>query len=170
MKRSFLIVVLVLLPVMAFAGDIKTTVRKDSIIVSPMDPQGVVILSGPPGCVLGMFPIQITARNKETDITVPGAVAPDGSFSLCIQAGPKDSIKLIFMGANGKDKKVKVKVPKAVFAAQPPLIEHRVEQTTTIVPVDEPVEQVPPAIGTDAPGTSEVIRQEDELKASGVIE
>lgn len=169
MKMCHVLVALViLLPVAVHAGDIKTKVRKDAIIVSPMDIQGTVVVSGPPGCVMGLFPIQILARNKETDVTVRGAVNPDGGFSVRLPAGPKDSIKLTFIGANGKDKKVKVKVPKAVLAVPPPpVVERTIERTTITIPGGAPVAG---DAASSVPGADEITTGEEDLRASGVIE
>lgn len=169
---------LLLLPLAVDAGDIKTVVRKDSILVSPVDPQGLVTVSGPPGCVLGIFPIQIMAKNKKTDVAVAGAVAQDGSFALRIPAYPKHKIKLTFTGANGKDKKVSVKVPKTIMFAPPALpAEVQVQRSTVTLPqgytsasglpVSAPVMQqpVPPP-----PTDEEILMGEQGLSASGVIE
>ncbi len=179
MRLRHLAFALLLLPLAVDAGDIKTVVRKDSILVSPVDPQGLVTVSGPPGCVLGIFPIQIMAMNKKTDVAVAGAVAPDGSFAIRIPAAPKHKIKLTFTGANGKDKKVSVKVPKTILfvpAALP--AEVQIQHSTVTVPqgytsapappLSAPVVQQP--IPPPPPMGERILLEEQGLSASGVIE
>ena len=161
------LVLVLLLPLAAAAGDIKTVVRKDAIAVSPVDARGMVTVSGPPGCVLGAAPLQVIAKNKKTDVIVSDRIAPDGSFAVRIPALPKHKIKLTFVGANGEDKKVTVKVPKTVYpippAPYPPATTERVRETITIP-------RGVPAPGRPAPSDSEIIRGERDFDSSGVIE
>lgn len=153
------------------AGGIDVKVNKDSVIVRPIDPQGTVAVSGPPGCVSGLFPMQVIAKNKKTDLSVAGAVMPDGSFMVQLPARPKDSIKLTFTGADGKKKDIKVKIPEALFAfpAQPATTEIRSETLT--VPSGEPAAEAPPAPHPEpAQADAQIITDEKDLKASGVTE
>jgi hypothetical protein len=143
MKRGLCVIVFALLPSIAAAGDIKTEVRKDAICVSPVSPQGLVKISAGPGTVTGLFPIQIVARNQKTDIAVGGSANPDGSFTLQIPANPKTSVKIIFIGANGKEKKVKVKVPKIVPSLSSPVMERSLERATITIPGGAPPHSTP---------------------------
>jgi hypothetical protein len=168
MKISSLFLAVALLPCCAVGGGIDVKVSKDAVSASPVDPQGFVTISAPPGTVLGMQPIQITAQNKRSKLTVAGSVMPDGSFLVRVQAAPKDSIKLTFIGADGKKKDLKVKVSKVPLILPPQQMRQEIKTETITVPSGEPapdVQQAPPSRSD-----SDIISGEKDLGNSGVIE
>lgn len=95
----------------ALAGGIE--LNKDAVSVSRPDPDESVTIAGPPGCVIGMPPIYIMARNKKTGVAANCSALPNGSFILRIPASGQDIVKLTFVSANGKKKDLTVKVPPA---------------------------------------------------------
>jgi hypothetical protein len=97
----------------AVAGGLELS--KDAVSVSPPDPQGNVAITGPPGCIVGLPPIYIMARNKKTGAVVNASALPNGSFILQIPAGGRDTVKLTFVSANGKTKDMTVKVPGIAY-------------------------------------------------------
>ncbi|MCX6354632.1 MAG: hypothetical protein NTZ78_06985 [Candidatus Aureabacteria bacterium] len=168
MKPYFLFLLLTFLPCVAVAGGVDVKVNKDAVSVSPVDPQGLVTVSAPPGAVLGMQPIQITAQNKKANSAVAGTVMPDGGFLIQIQAAPKDSIKLVFIGADGKKKDLKVKVSKIPLVLPPQQMQQEIRTETVTVPRGEPA---PESKQAPAPRSdSEIISGEKNLGDSGVIE
>ncbi|MCX6357451.1 MAG: hypothetical protein NT045_06205, partial [Candidatus Aureabacteria bacterium] len=92
----------------AFAGGIE--LYKDAVSVSASDEEEAVTITGPPGCIVGLPPIYIMARNKDTGVAANTTALPDGSFSVSIPAGGRDSVKLTFVSANGKKKEMTVKI------------------------------------------------------------
>lgn len=159
----------VLLPVIAAAGGMDVKVNKDAVQVGPLDPQGVVTISGPPGSVFGAHPIGIMAQDKKTKLSVGGAVMPDGSFLIQIHANPKDSIKLTFVGADGKKKDIKVKVPLVPLPLPVPPLPQEIRTDTVTVPVGEPAPRENP-LPAPPRSDSEIISGEKGLGDSGVIE
>ncbi len=157
-----------------YAGGMDVKVNKDAISVSPLDPQGTITIAGPPGCVFGMAPIQIMAQDKKNKMTAVGSVMPDGGFMLRLPAMPKDSIKLIFAGANGKKKDVKVKVPKGAFGIPPASGGTEIRSETVTIPQGEsadPKANMEPARQEQSPPSErQIIQGEKELNASGMIE
>jgi hypothetical protein len=177
MKIHQLVIGLSLTTGILYAGGMKIKLNKDAIAVSPVSPQGAVTVAGPPGCVFGMAPIQIMAKNKKTKMTTSGSVMPDGSFSLVLPARPKDSIELTFLAADGNEKNIKVKVPKSVLAVPPPPPGTEILRETVTIPQGGPVEQesagappAPPEQPPAQPGDEQISRGEKELNASGMIE
>jgi len=165
MKRLCMLPPATLLCTAAFAGGIAVRVNKDAVAVRPADAQGTVAIAGPPGCVTGMAPLQVIAHNKKTRMTAAGAVAPDGSFVVQIPAGPKDSVKLTFIGADRKKKDVKVKVPEVIFSMPPqPIRQDAVTETVTAPAGGQETGEPPPVTDT------QIITGEKNLEASGMIE
>jgi len=168
MKISLVFLIVALLPRVAVGGGVDIKVNKDAVSASPVDPQRFVTISAPPGSVIGMHPVQITAQNKKSNLTVAGAVMPDGSFLIRIQAAPKDSIKLVFVGANGKKKDLKVKVSKIPLVLPPQPMQQEIRTETVTVPRGEPA---PESEQAPAPRSdSEIISGEKNLGDSGVVE
>lgn len=93
----------------AVAGGIE--LNKDAVFVSLPDEREAVTIAGAPGCVIGLPPIYIMARNKNSGTAVNATALPNGSFSLQIPASGRDTVKLTFVSANGKKKEMTVKVP-----------------------------------------------------------
>lgn len=157
-----------------YAGETDVKANKDAISVSPPDPQGIVTIAGPPGCVFGMAPIQITAQNKKNKMAGAGSVMPDGSFMLRLPAMPKDSIKLVFVGANGKKKDVKVKVPQGPPVIPPPSAGMEIRSETVTIPQGESTDRKAPLEPArreqSPPSERQIIQGEKELNASGMIE
>lgn len=157
-----------------YAGETDVKVNKDAISTSPPDPRGIVTIAGPPGCVFGMAPIQIMAQDKKNKMTATGSVMPDGGFMMRIPAMPKDSVKLIFSGANGKKKDVKVKVPKGALVIPPPPEGAEIRNETITIPQGEPADGQAPSepVRREQPpsGERQIIQGEKELNASGMIE
>lgn len=174
MKISRYAIAALLITGALYAGEMGVKVNKDAISISQPDPQGIVTVAGPPGCVFGMAPIQIMAQNKKNKMTATGSVTPDGGFILRIPAIPKDSIKLNFVGANGKKKDVKVKVPKGAPFIPPPSQGTEIQTETITVPQGEPVDQgassAPSGQEQNPPSEHQIIQGERELNASGMIE
>ncbi|MDD5557644.1 MAG: hypothetical protein PHN82_10425 [bacterium] len=166
MKRLALALSILVLAGEAAAGGISVKVNRHAIAVAPADLQGTIAVSGPPGCVTGLQPMQVVARNRKSDLTVAGAVAADGSFQVLIPARPKDTLKLTFIGADGRKKDVKVKVPEAVLSFPAPV---RTELRTETLTVPSGVPAAPPYAPPTA-GDELIIRGEAELGAAGVIE
>jgi hypothetical protein len=164
MQRYFFPVLLLIAATVSpgIAGDIKVEVQKKAVIVAPVKP-GVVSISAPPGSVLGMFPIQIVAKNKKTEMIVTGIVAQDGSFSVEMAALPKDKIKLTFISANGKDKNVTVKIPKTIFLQ--PLVSPERSLQSDVITVPQGTN-----VRSDTSSQDEIIEREKELQHTGIIE
>ena len=95
----------------ARAGGIE--LNKDAVAAYPPDTQGVAAISGSPGCVIGLPPVYVTARNKESGMTVNASARSDGSFSVGIPARERDTVKLIFFSRDGKKKDISVRIPDA---------------------------------------------------------
>jgi hypothetical protein len=103
-----------MLSVILFAGNAAAggiELNKDAVFVSPPDSQALVTIAGPPGCVFGVQPIYIMARNKESGAVVNATAHSNGGFSFRMQASGRDKIKLVFVSANGDDKNTTVRVP-----------------------------------------------------------
>jgi hypothetical protein len=160
----------------AAAGGIDVKVNKDVVIVRPVDAQGTVAIIGPPGCVMGMAPIQVTAQNKKTELTVAGVVAPDGSFIVQIPALPKDSVKLTFVGADRKKKDIKVKIPEGILPIPPQPVQGEIRTEPVTVPGGGPEAPgappaAPPSAEDSPPATdNQIITGEKNLESSGMIE
>ncbi len=169
MNLRLLVVPVLLLVAPVIAGGVDVEILKDAIRVSPVDAKGIVTISAAAGTVIGMFPIQIIAKNKKTDMTIGGSIEPDGSFRLQIPARPKDSIKLTCIGSDGEKESVKIKVPELVLSSPPPVVESEVERTTITIPVGETIERspaqtLPSRTQKMAPSTDEeIIRLEKNL-------
>jgi hypothetical protein len=177
MKIHHLVIALAVTTGTLYAGGMDVKVNKDAVAVSPVDPQGAVTITGPPGCVFGMAPIQIMAQDKKNKMTDTGSVMPDGSFALRLPASPKDSIKLIFAGADGKKKDIKVKVPKGALVIPPPPPGMEIRGETVTIPHGEPIDQGAPGAPPGArgeplspPSNDQINRSEKDLNASGMIE
>jgi len=177
MKIHHLVIAVALTTGTLYAGGMDIKVNKDAVSVSPVDPMGAVTIAGHPRCVSGMGPIQIMAQDKKNKMTAVGAVMPDGSFTLRLPASPKDSIKLIFAGADGKKKDIKVKVPKGVPVIPQPPAGTEIRGETVTIPQGEPLDQgvpgAPPAPQEQPPpppSDDQISRGEKDLNASGVIE
>jgi len=110
MKFAYAAFLVLFLTRNALAGGIE--LNKKAVSVSPPDPQGNVVIAGAPGCVIGLPPIYIMARNKEAGTAVNASAFPNGSFNLMIPASGRDSVKLSFVSANGKKREITVKVPE----------------------------------------------------------
>jgi len=110
-KHYYLMLAVIFFAGNAFAGGIE--LNKDAVSVSPPDPDESVTIAGPPGCVIGLPPVYIMARNKSTGVAANGSALPNGSFILRIPASGQDTVKLTFVSANGKKKDLTVKVPPA---------------------------------------------------------
>ena len=111
--RCFVFAVIILSLIISsegFAGGIK--IDKERIIVSPPDEAGMLTVIGVPGTVKGSPPITVVVKNKETDISVPGWVAPNGSFAVKIMGDFGDSLKVNFYDTTGKNESENVKAPK----------------------------------------------------------
>jgi hypothetical protein len=111
MKYQYVAFSVIFLAGITVAGGIELS--KNAISVSPPDPQGQVVINGLPGCVVGLPPIYIMARNKNTGMAVNASALFDGSFSLHIPASGSDTVKLTFISADGKKKGISMKVPEA---------------------------------------------------------
>ena len=111
MKYYYLMLSVVFFAGNALGGGIE--LNKDAVSVSPPDPDESVTIAGPPGCVIGMPPIYIMARNKKTGMAVNTSALSNGSFSLRIPASGMDTVKLTFVSANGKKKDLTVKIQPA---------------------------------------------------------
>jgi len=177
MTTHRLAIALALITGTLYAGGMDVKVNKDAVSVSPLDTQGTVTIAGPPGCVFGMAPIQIMAQDKKNKMTAVGSVMPDGSFMLRIPASPKDSIKIIFAGADGKKKDIKVKVPKGALVIPPPPPGAEIRGETVTIPQGEPIDRrapgAPPAVREESPpppSDDQIRRGEKDLNASGMIE
>ena len=110
-KHYYLMLAVIFFAGNDFAGGIE--LNKDAVSVSPPDAQELIAITGPPGCVIGLPPIYIMARNKNTGVAANGSALPNGSFILRIPASGQDTVKLTFVSANGKKKDLTVKVPPA---------------------------------------------------------
>ncbi|MCX6338609.1 MAG: hypothetical protein NTX71_01655 [Candidatus Aureabacteria bacterium] len=170
MKIHHLVIALAVTTGTLYAGGMDVKVNKDAVAVSPVDPQGAVTITGPPGCVFGMAPIQIMAQDKKNKMTATGSVMPDGSFALRLPASPKNSIKLIFAGADGKKKDIKVKIPKGALVIPPP-------PAGITIPHGEPIDQGAPGAPPGGrgehlplPSNDQINRSEKDLNTSGMIE
>lgn len=177
MKMYHLVISLAFIAGTLYAGGMDVKVNKDAVAVSPVDPQGTVTITGPPGCVFGMAPVQIMAKDKKNNMTATGSVMPNGSFALRLPASPKDSIKLIFAGADGKKKDIKVKVPKGALVIPPPPPGTEIRGETVTIPQGIPIDQgapgAPPAVRGESPppvSNDQINRSEKDLNASGMIE
>lgn len=177
MKIHHLVIALALTTGILHAGGMDIKVNKDAVSVSPVDHQGAVTIAGHPRCVSGMAPIQITAQDKKNKMTAVGSVMPDGSFTLMLPASPKDSIKLIFAGADGTKKDIKVKVPKGVPVIPQPRAGMEIRRETVTIPQGEPIDPgvpgVPPGAREESlppPSDDQISRSEKDLNASGMIE
>ena len=180
MKTIAVAVVLALLAGAAHAGGIDIKIVKDSIAAGPIDAQGFVVVRGAPGTVIGgMAPVRVMAQSKKTKQSAAGMVAPDGSFEVRIPSMLKDSIKLTFLGADGKKKDRKVKVEAMGQMLVPaPHLETVTEQVTLpagappdpepqLVPADAPPLPPPPS---EAPSDAEIVEGERALDAAGMVE
>ena len=190
MKMLARTVIFALAAGVAFAGGVDIKINKDAIAVSPMDAQGVVTVQGMPGAVMGgMPPVRVMAQSKKTKLSNAGMVGPDGGFMVQVPSMMKDSIKLTFIGADGKKKDHKVKAPVAGAMLPAPQVRTEVRTETTTIPVGEqaqpgdagpqamPPGQPPPPPDSQpdmpqpgAQSDSQIIKGEKDLSASGVVE
>jgi hypothetical protein len=142
MKTLALAVVLACVTGAAFAGGVDIKINKDAIAVSPMDAQGVVTVQGMPGSVMGgMPPVRVMAQSKKTKLSNAGMVGPDGGFMVQVPSMIKDSIKLTFIGADGKKKDHKVKAREMGAMLSAPQVRTETRTETMTIPVGE---QAPP--------------------------
>lgn len=202
MKLLLIPVALALAAGTALAGKVDIKINKDAIVVSPIGPQGVVTVQGMPGSVMGgMPPVRVMAQSKKTKLSTAGMVGPDGGFMVQVPSMLKDSIKLTFIGADGKKKDHKVKVVSVgEMLGPPPQAQTEVRTETVTVPGGEqagppdsgprtvpyggappaaqepqmiPADQAPPPPPMPPDGAqsdSRIIKGEQELNATGVVE
>lgn len=94
-----------------FAGGLE--IARDAITAYPPDPQGAAVIAGPPGCVAGVPPVYVSARNRRTGTPVNAQVSADGSFGVRIPAAAGDAVRLSFFSSSGKNKDMTVRIPGA---------------------------------------------------------
>ena len=180
MKTIAAAAVLLLLAGAAHAGGVDIKIFKETIAVSPIDAHGFVVVQGAPGTVIGgLAPVRVMAQSKKTKQSAAGMVAADGSFAVRIPSMLKDSIKLTFLGADGKKKDRKVKVEAmGQMLVPPPGVETVTEQVALpagappdpepqLVPADAPPLPPPPS---EAPSDAEIVEGERALDAAGMVE
>jgi hypothetical protein len=167
----------------ASAGGVDIKIGKNAIVASPVDARGLVTVQGLPGAVMGgMPPVRVVAQSKKTKLSNAGMVGPDGGFMVQVPSMLKDSIKLVFIGADGKKKDHTVKPPRAgIFPPQGPQAATETVTETMTIPAGGQLQPQGAPPGLQAPLTipagppppqadSRIVDGEKELHAAGIVE